>query len=300
MSTFIPHLYLIFGGIFFLYFIILWIYCRRIPAFGWFWPAAGTLMTILGLFTMDYTKAGPDGMTTVFFDGNITAMRNFFIAIFPMLLFIIALICFIAICIIASHGKKQPSPHGDYLIVLGAHVNGKVPSKALMSRIMAAHAYLKENPSTKAVLTGGQGNGEEITEAMCMKQELLKLGIDEGRLLIENRSTTTEENIGFGKNIIKDDRTNDKVPYEIDDKTDNHDQSIKSTSVIIVTNDFHALRGVQIAKKAGFKQVQSIGAPSSIIMKPHYYTREILSWIKLGMLLLFRKSQKNSITEKKQ
>ena len=80
------------------------------------------------------------------------------------------------------------------------------------------------------------------------------------------------------------------VPYEIDDKTDNHDQSIKSTSVIIVTNDFHALRGVQIAKKAGFKQVESIGAPSSTIMKPHYYTREILSWIKLGILSLFRKS----------
>ena len=290
MSTFIPHLYLIFGGIFFLYFIILWIYCRRIPAFGWFWPFSGTIMTIFGLLTKDYSVSGTDGMTVVFFDENIETARNFFIGTFPVLLLMIALICCIAIYTIGSQGKKQPSSYADYLIVLGAHVNGKVPSKALMSRIMAAHAYLKENPSTKAVLTGGQGNGEEITEAMCMKQELLKLGIDEGRLLIEDRSTTTEENIGFGKNIIKDDRTNDKVPYEIDDKTDNHDQSIKSTSVIIVTNDFDALRGVQIAKKAGFKQVQSIGAPSSIIMKPHYYTREILSWIKLGILSLFRKS----------
>ena len=292
MSTFIPHLYLIFGGIFFLYFIILWIYCRRIPAFGWFWPFSGTIMTIFGLLTKDYSVSGTDGMTVVFFDENIETARNFFIGTFPVLLLMIALICCIAIYTIGSQGKKQPSSYADYLIVLGAHVNGKVPSKALMSRIMAAHAYLKENPSTKAVLTGGQGNGEEITEAMCMKQELLKLGIDEGRLLIEDRSTTTEENIGFGKNIIKDDRTNDKVPYEIDDKTDNHDQSIKSTSVIIVTNDFHALRGVQIAKKAGFKQVQSIGAPSSIIMKPHYYTREILSWIKLGILSLFRKPEK--------
>lgn len=290
MSIFIPHLYLIFGGIFFLYFIILWIYCRRIPAFGWFWPFSGTIMTIFGLLTKDYSVSGTDGMTVVFFDENIETARNFFIGTFPVLLLMIALICCIAIYTIGSQGKKQPSSYADYLIVLGAHVNGKVPSKALMSRIMAAHAYLKENPSTKAVLTGGQGSGEEITEAVCMKEELVKLGIEEDRLLIEDRSTTTEENILFGKNIIKDDRTDDKVPCEIDNKTDNHDQSIKSISVVVVTNDFHALRGVQIAKKAGFKQVESIGAPSSNIMKPHYYTREILSWIKMRILSLFRKS----------
>ena len=159
MSTFVPHFYLILGGFFFLYFIILWIYCRRIPAFGWFWPTGGACMTILGLFTKDYSVAGPDGMTVVFFDENIETARNFFIGTFPVLLLMIALICCIAIYTIGSQGKKQPSSYADYLIVLGAHVNGKVPSKALMSRIMAAHAYLKENLTIYAL----EYNQEEDT-----------------------------------------------------------------------------------------------------------------------------------------
>lgn len=265
MSTAIPYLYTAIGGLLFLYFITLWIYCGRIPAFGWFWPFTGTFMATIGLFTMNYNIAGPDGVTTLFFDENLTVVRSFCTNVLPFIMIILLALFICAVYRIYTYGKKLPSKNGDYLIILGAHVNGTIPSKALMSRIKAAFEYMKENPSTNAVLTGGQGRGENITEAHCMKQELLKLGIEESRLLMEDKSTTTEENITFAKRIIKD------------------------ASIIIVTNDFHALRGSWIAKKAGFPQVESLGTNSSSIMKPHYYTREILSWIKLGIVSIIRK-----------
>ena len=298
MSTAIPYIYLTIGGCFFIYFIILWIHCGRIPAFGWFWLLAGFWMINLGLFTMDYNFIGPDGVTTIFYDDNISALRIFCIEKLPIMLLVLLAIFVAELYILSKSGKRQPSKEADYLIILGAHVNGMIPSRALMSRIIAAYEYMKDNPSTKAVLTGGQGRGENITEAFCMKRELLELGIEEARLLIEDKSTTTEENISFGKRIIADHVSALHTIVQLRDETltGNKNQTdtafyrdIDKLHVTIVTNDFHTLRGMWIARKSGFKKIDSIGAPSSLIMKPHYYTREILSWIKLGIVSIIRK-----------
>lgn len=292
MSTIIPYLYLGIGGLFLLYFIILWIHCGRIPAFGWFWPMLGSVALSIGLFTMEYHIEGPDGITTVFFDENIMSLRTFAVETLPIVLLVLTVIICITIYFIASYGKKHPSGNADYLIILGAHVNGTKPSKALMSRIMAAFHYLKSNPHTKAILTGGQGRGEKMTEALCMKQELLKLGIEESRLLIEDKSTTTEENIVFAKKIIlqntsllHSEKTGVHHTKQIPDK-----KLMEDIHIIVVTNDFHTLRGRWLAKKAGFSQVETLGSASSFIMKPHYYTREILSWIKLAINRSFYES----------
>ncbi len=269
MLNIIPQAYLISGGFFFFYFIILWIYCRRIPAFGWFWPLTGIICTGIGLFTMEYSSVTPDGITVTFWSDNYDSVRVFFIEKMTPLFVIILSIFMIAACILAVQGNKKPSKGADYLIILGAHVNGTIPSKALMSRILSAYDYLKSNPSTKAVLTGGQGRGEIISEALCMKQELLKLGIDEQYLLLEDSSTTTKQNIAFATELIL---KAEKISAWNRDKKDIH--------LIIVTNDFHALRGRTIGKAAGFQNVESIGATSSIVMRLHYYTREMLSWMK--------------------
>ena len=276
MSTIIPYIYIGVGGCFFLYFLTLWIYCGRIPAFGRFWLLSGIAMSMLGLFTKDYSTEGPDGITTVFFDDKTRLIRNFCIEKLPYLFILFLAVFFILVYILSSGNKKAPASNVDYLILLGARVNGTVPSRALMNRIMTAYHYLKTNPSTKAVLTGGQGPGECITEAQCIKQELLKLGIEESRLLIENQSTSTEENIAYAKKlIIKKHNPKTEIHKEEENKF------IKQLTILIVTNDFHTLRGTRLAKKQGFTKVESLGAASSTIMKPHYYVREILSWIKL-------------------
>jgi len=273
IHTIIPYIYLVIGGCFFLYFMILWIYCGRIPAFGWFWPVIGTVMGLLGLFTMDYSRVTPDGMTVVIYDERTAAFREFCIQRLPVILLVLAVIFLIGIWILSSHGKKKASPGADYVIVLGAHVNGSVPSKALMSRIMAACDYLKDNPQTQAVLTGGKGRGEDITEASCMKQELLQLGISEERLLVEEKSTTTKENITFARKIIMEE--DDRLSCDNKDRNINYK---KEPVIIVVTSDFHALRGKRIAEQVVNTPVETISCTSLKIMKLHYYTRELLSW----------------------
>ena len=84
------------------------------------------------------------------------------------------------IIIHASFGN--PGEPVDYVVVLGAKVNRDGPSVSLWDRICAAYTYLDEHPDVTAVLSGGQGTDEPITEAECMYRELVNLGIDPQRL----------------------------------------------------------------------------------------------------------------------
>ena len=90
----------------------------------------------------------------------------------------------------------------DYIIVLGAHVDGTRLSLALLERTRRAFQYLKENPDTKAVLSGGQGEGERISEAEAMYRYLTDHGIEGKRLFLEERSTNTKENLDFSLALI--------------------------------------------------------------------------------------------------
>ena len=69
----------------------------------------------------------------------------------------------------------------EYIIVLGAHVQGTRLTLALLERTRRALQYLEENPETKAVLSGGQGEGEDISEAQAMCNYLVEHGIDRER-----------------------------------------------------------------------------------------------------------------------
>ena len=125
----------------------------------------------------------------------------------------------------------------DVAIVLGCVVNGDKPGIFLKGRINAAYKYLNENPNAIAVLSGGQGNGENISEAKCMFNCLTEMGIDKSRLLIEDKSTSTRENFKYSKEIIEK-------------------NGIKSKKITIITNDFHDCRASEFAKQNGFKPLR--------------------------------------------
>ena len=156
----------------------------------------------------------------------------------------------------------------EYLIVLGAQVKKTVPSKALRLRLETACEYLEEHPNTRAVLSGGQGSGEEITEAACMYQYLTEAGIPKSQLLLEKRSTTTRENLVYSAQIIADSR-----------KEQNTDQ-VWNCSVGLVSNNFHIYRAVKLAEKAGYQKVYGIAAPSDWKLQIHYMVREYFAVIK--------------------
>ena len=105
---------------------------------------------------------------------------------------------------IVHSARGSDDPKADYLIVLGAGVNGTVPSRSLRERIDAAYAYLVEYPDAIAVVSGGQGNGEDITEAACMFRELTSLGIAPERVWMEDKATTTLENLRFSLDLIEE------------------------------------------------------------------------------------------------
>ena len=144
------------------------------------------------------------------------------------------------------------------VIVLGCRVIGESPSIMLNERIDACYKYLTNNPYTIAILSGGQGIDEGISEAECMYRALLKKGISEDRLLKENQSTTTKENITFSKQIILEKQL--------------------STEVMIITNDYHCYRAAYIAKQLGL-QPKTYSAKTHWYLLPTFYLREICAII---------------------
>lgn len=144
-----------------------------------------------------------------------------------------------------------------YLVVLGAKVNGTTPSLSLNDRINAAYDYLTENPETIAVLTGGKGEDEGISEAQCMYDNLKKRGIDPHRLWIEDKATSTWENLQFSLNIIEE-------------KTGQ-----RPTTIGLLSSEYHLFRAGLFAKSCG---VEAVGIPAKtswLSLRLNYFTREV-------------------------
>ncbi|MGG4488042.1 YdcF family protein [Metabacillus idriensis] len=155
---------------------------------------------------------------------------------------------------IHRYSSEKAIDEADYLIVLGAKVKGTVPSLSLQYRADAAAEYLKDNPNTIAVASGGQGPGEEITEAEAISRILQNHGIEESRIIKESKSTSTIENLTFSKALLP--------------------PNVKKG--LIVTNDFHIYRSCMIAKDLGL-DAKGLAAktPASAILKS--YIREYLA-----------------------
>lgn len=151
--------------------------------------------------------------------------------------------------------RTVPEPNLEYVIVLGAQVRGTVPSKALRKRLVCALEYAKDNPDTILFLSGGQGDGEEISEAEAMRQFLTDAGLEEKRLILEDRSVSTQENLEFCNEI----------------------KEIKDCRVGIISNNFHIYRAKCLAKRLGYQNISGISAPSDAILQPHYIVREVFA-----------------------
>ena len=170
--------------------------------------------------------------------------------------------------LLLSHGERDNSALPvDAVIVLGAGVNGETPSLVLQSRIDAAAAYLAKHPDVPVVLSGGQGPGEVITEAEAMRRGLTALGVEEDRLLLEERSTSTSENFRFSKALLTE--------RGVDTET---------AVIAVVTSDFHCFRAHLIAQREG---LTALDVPSEVpwrLLSANYYIREFFA---LGKTLLF-------------
>ena len=152
----------------------------------------------------------------------------------------------------------------DAVIVLGAGVNGTEPSLSLKTRLDAALRYLERWPDVPVVLSGGQGYGEEITEAACMYSYLTERGVDPERLILEESATDTAENFAFSRPLLE--------AAGIDPAEDR---------VAIVTSDFHIARSRLIAARQGYGYAYGIPAKLPWLhLEVNYYLREAFAMVK--------------------
>ena len=165
---------------------------------------------------------------------------------------------FIVDGLIMSRFHDKGKENLDYIIVLGAQMKPAGPSAVLKFRLDAAYDYLVENENTICILSGGQGSNEPCSEAEGMYQYLTGRGIAPERLIMEDQSTDTSENIAYSMALIGE----------------------NDISVGIVTNNFHVFRGVRLAKAAGLQDVCGIAARSNVYFQLNNMVREFCGIMK--------------------
>ena len=177
-----------------------------------------------------------------------------------LLIAICAGILMLAVCegfVLRGFGSRAPAGL-DCLIVLGAQVREDGPSAVLKYRLDAAAQYLQENNSTVCIVTGGKGAAEPFPEGQGMKDYLVKSGIPEDRIIVEDRALNTVQNIQYSMALM----------------------SSPNAPTAIVTNNFHVTRGLALARGQGLTDVYAIAAPSDPLFLPNNMLREFFGLTK--------------------
>ena len=230
------------GGICLLYFITLLAYAGLLTHFAWFWAAAGGYLILTGAALRVRHSIPGAGRAAGILLGLALAAVLFFAAFF-------------ARSMTEMRAGKEDGDPLDFVVVLGAQVRGEVPSRALRMRLDRAWEYWQAHRDCVLILTGGQGSGENITEAECMRRYLAEKGLPGEKMILEDASTSTYENLIFA----------DKL------------SGCAAARTGIVSNSFHIFRALGIARKLGYGQVRGLAAPTEPLMLPHYMTREALA-----------------------
>ncbi len=163
------------------------------------------------------------------------------------------------------------------LLVLGAGLHKTEVSDILQRRLQMALCAYKKNPKVVLVVCGGQGRGEDISEALAMQRWLLAHSVPENAIYMEDESTSTQSNLLYARAILEEQGLFDKRP------------------VAVVTNHFHCFRGRYYARQAGFCTVRSIAAGMNRPTFLQNYLREALALFQLlvlHMLAVMKKYRK--------
>lgn len=184
-----------------------------------------------------------------FFQKKMKPLKYIFVLIISsiMILAVTETGCMIGAC------KKTPAQNAT-AVVLGCRVYGERASLSMVERLEAAYTYLIEHPETTCVVSGGQGSGENISEAECMKRWLINKGIAEERIYKEEQSTSTAENIAFSKEVIYENGLNEEIA--------------------IVTSEYHMYRAGMLAKQQDLTYGAVAGKTARWLL-PTFYVREL-------------------------
>ena len=236
MNKILKPLYIVLGVASVAYYFVLWHASRLGLSMSAMWPVIGVVLIVAGLLCG--SPRVPRWLRIVWRSG-----------------LCVGLACLLALECLVSSGLHAVAPAGmDYLIVLGARVDPDGPSPALNRRLNCVMSILDDHPDAIIIASGGQGSDEPMSEAQCIHDELIRRGVDASRILMEDRSTATAENIAFSMALMDD----------------------PSAETGLITNNYHVWRATRIARKAGLQNVHGIAAMYTGYTKFHYMVREAI------------------------
>lgn len=152
------------------------------------------------------------------------------------------------------HCKK--GHHFDYVVVLGSAVLGSRVPPLLAGRIDKGLQLLEKNPEAKLLLSGGQGPGEDLPEGEAMAQYAIDHGADSQRIVIENRSADTQENLRYSRALMEGD----------------------SPKIAVVTTSYHVFRALILARREGIPCV-GYGAKTKWYFTLNALIREFVGYL---------------------
>lgn len=160
-----------------------------------------------------------------------------------------------------DHIQGQPQT----MIVLGCQIHPWGPSILLKDRLDEALDYLDEHPEVTVIVSGGQGPDEHTSEAACMRDYLVKAGIGPKRVLVEERSHNTDQNITYSAQLMEE-----------------HGLAMEQ-GVLMVSNGFHLTRARMLWDRVTGEgeHLSTLAAPSSHTPSRLWmYIREPLALVK--------------------
>ena len=170
----------------------------------------------------------------------------------------------------AAASKGNAEGEKDYLLILGHALNNNEASPVLKMRCKKAAEYLTEHKATVAVACGGiTGKTQTKSEAEVIKELLISNGIEEERIILEDKSTTTAENFYNAKKIIGEK---------------------ENARIALLSSDYHLLRANAFAKKCGI-EAQTVAAPTPSDVRTRCFIKEFFAFPL--MFINLREAEKN-------
>lgn len=175
-----------------------------------------------------------------------------------LIIFVVIVALITGMDIVLNAGKTTAADE-NVIIVLGCRVKGEKASLSLEKRVDSAYRFLMANPNAVAILSGGQGKDEDISEAECMRRILADRGIKSNRLILEDKSTSTDENIRFSLELIE--------KMEL------------SKRVAVATSEYHQKRAKLICERYGLS-ASAQSSKTMAVLLPTFLLREVAALLK--------------------
>ena len=178
-----------------------------------------------------------------------------------LILLAVVLLAFVITGAVILGASEADEGEFQYLLVLGTVVDGDKPSPMLSDRIRGAYDYLTAHPDVICIVSGGKGDDVNLSEAECMYNELVEMGIAPERILMEDRATSTVENFRFSLTLIEE------------------ETGIRPEKLGVLSSEFHLLRARMFAREESVTPIAIPAKTTDTATFVQYFLREIpLVW----------------------